>query len=305
MKLGLFMMVKNEANRIGHYLAKVLDLFEQVMVVDTGSTDGTPDLLRDLGVDPAFDRLDPCRCYSHADVRNRGISKLDTPWILTLDADECIQREALEALVRKKPLESAGVLSPWINWRSDGSSFEDYKCSVFRNGIAKRGLIHDNVQIDLRHKGLVATWNEQLVIDHFPEEEKMSDKRKSYIRRLACATRREPEWYRYHWFAGYTLFRHHNTDSARDLLSIAAKSHSTLFPVECLNAKMVLADLQSRHGDLDLVREILDSAIGFYRQVERDFEVQVNFRLAPWLDLALEASKSGHLEKIQAYEFAY
>jgi glycosyltransferase involved in cell wall biosynthesis len=298
------MMVKDEANRIGGCLSEILDVFDQVMVVDTGSTDGTPDLLRDLGVDPVFDELDPQRCYSHADVRNRGFAKLETPWVLSLDADECIQREVLEELIRGKPPEDAGFFCRWTNWLYDGTCFEDYKCSIFRKGIEKQGLIHDNVQIDLRLKSLSATWQSQLVIDHFPEWEKSPRKRQSYLRRLACATRQEPRWYRYHWFAGYALFREGQFSQASDYLAVAANSHSHVFPVECLNSKMVLADLYARRSRRDLVLSTLDSALTFYGEVAHDFEVQVNFRLSPWLNKAVDACRSGDLERIRAYEFA-
>ncbi len=47
MRIGLCMIVKDEANRIAGALDGVIDLFDQVTVIDTGSTDGTLDILRE------------------------------------------------------------------------------------------------------------------------------------------------------------------------------------------------------------------------------------------------------------------
>jgi glycosyltransferase involved in cell wall biosynthesis len=304
MQLGLFMMVRDEAQTIKGCLSDILDLFDDAVIVDTGSTDGTPDLLRSLGVEPVFDELDAGRCYSHADVRNRGFSRLRSPWIFSLDADERVDRGSLEKIVRGQPPTEAGWLCKWTTTRSDGTCFEDYKCSLFRRGVTKQGLIHDNVQVDLRRRGLRATWHEDLEIRHLPEGNKADAKRQFYLERLECATRLDPSWYRYHWFAGYTHFRSGNIGAAVSYLRTAADSQSPAFPVECLNANMVLADLYARVGDHALVRLSLQRAAAFYREVAEDFEVRVNFRVSSWLDQACRALSIGDWDSIRSYEFA-
>ncbi|MET0430647.1 MAG: glycosyltransferase, partial [Microvirga sp.] len=46
---SVFIIVKNEADRIGATLAAVRDLADDIVVVDSGSTDGTQALAASLG----------------------------------------------------------------------------------------------------------------------------------------------------------------------------------------------------------------------------------------------------------------
>jgi len=82
-------------------------------------------------------------------------------------------------------------------------------------------------------------------------------------------------------------------------------SRSRDFPVECLNSHMVLAGLHADRGDAGTAGDVVTSALNFYREMADDFEVRVNFRLKPWLDAALAACRSGRLEQIKIYDFAY
>ena len=69
MRIGLCMIVKDEANRIAGALDGVIDLFDQVTVIDTGSTDGTLDILRQrYGVEPLTSRLDEGDCFCKSDL---------------------------------------------------------------------------------------------------------------------------------------------------------------------------------------------------------------------------------------------
>lgn len=84
--LSLAMIVKDEAETLGHCLASVRDLVDQIVVLDTGSGDGTPDLARALGAEVhAFPWGDD---FSAA--RNAGLARCTGDWVLVLDADEAV-----------------------------------------------------------------------------------------------------------------------------------------------------------------------------------------------------------------------
>ncbi len=304
MRLGLAMTVKDEANRIEGALGEILDLFDQVVIADTGSTDGTPDLLRDLGVEPIRDAVDPDRCHALADVRNRLFARLDTPWTLSLDADERIERAALDALLGGPEPEAAGLFCAWHTHRAKGGLLLDYKCPIFRKGLEMAGEVHENIQVSIRGAGERAVWHRGLILHHFPEVSKLPAKRARYLRRLRCALRREPDCHRARWFAGYTLLQAGDPTAALPLLDQVAASRSHAFPVECLNAHLVLADLHARAGRSEEVRATLTAASSLHEEVADDFEVQVNFRLLPWLRDAWSAWEAGALDRIRAYEFA-
>ena len=49
--LGLAMIVKNGAATLGNCIASVSGVTDQIVIADTGSTDGTVQLARDLGAE--------------------------------------------------------------------------------------------------------------------------------------------------------------------------------------------------------------------------------------------------------------
>jgi glycosyltransferase involved in cell wall biosynthesis len=85
-------MVKDGARSIQPCLDS-LSWADEVVVLDTGSRDGTPALARKAG---AQVRSAPWEGFSK--TRNKGIRKLKGPWILVLDADESLESGAEEIL---------------------------------------------------------------------------------------------------------------------------------------------------------------------------------------------------------------
>jgi glycosyltransferase involved in cell wall biosynthesis len=92
--LGLAMIVKNGAQSLRNCLASVAGLVDHIVVADTGSTDGTPQLARDLGAE-VFDLAWP---DDFAKARNAAVAKLTTDWVLILDDDEELDTQAREKI---------------------------------------------------------------------------------------------------------------------------------------------------------------------------------------------------------------
>jgi len=86
MKLSLAMIVKNEEAHLGHCLASVRGLVDEVIVVDTGSTDGTAALAEELGA-RVFHRP---WTEDFAAARNESLAHATGDWVLVLDADEAV-----------------------------------------------------------------------------------------------------------------------------------------------------------------------------------------------------------------------
>lgn len=306
MRFGLCMIVKNEATRLVDCLEPPLEFAAEVVVLDNESSDGTPDLLRSrYGIDPIPVKLSEERCYCCSEHKNLGFRQLSTPWILCLDADERITPEDLRriAAMEEEPGIS-GYFGRWLNQPEGSAPFDDYKLFLFRRGFNKRGLVHDNVQIDIREKGGTARWLDGLSVLHRPDPERVAWKKTFYRQRLTCAIRREPDWLRYHWFLGYSLFQDGEAADAEPYLRLAAESRSLRFPVECLNSAMVLVELLAAQGRAGEAGRILADARSFYEAVKSDFEVSINFRMSDWLEEAAAAARSGRPETIHAYRFA-
>ena len=97
MSIAVCMVVKDEARRIGDCLASVLPHVDEAIVVDTGSTDGTPELLAErFGITVQHGRLEEARCLTVADLRNHASSCARSERILSIDADERLRPGALD-----------------------------------------------------------------------------------------------------------------------------------------------------------------------------------------------------------------
>jgi len=82
------MIARNEDHIIGRCLDKVLPLVDEVVLVDTGSTDFTVEIAKARGEKVKVNRFKWCDDFAAA--RNFSKSKCSGDWILSLDADEFI-----------------------------------------------------------------------------------------------------------------------------------------------------------------------------------------------------------------------
>lgn len=87
-KLSAVLIVKNETKTLERCL-KTIRWADEVVVYDTGSTDGTQDLARKLGA-RLFLGI-PIKPFHFAEARNRANNKARFDWILSIDADEIVR----------------------------------------------------------------------------------------------------------------------------------------------------------------------------------------------------------------------
>ena len=95
MDLSLCMIVKDETRYLADCVASVRDLVRQVVIVDTGSTDGTAALARDLA--DVFAQVSFDGDFSAA--RNAALARADGDWVLFLDADDRLNYEGVLRIV--------------------------------------------------------------------------------------------------------------------------------------------------------------------------------------------------------------
>ena len=78
------MIVINESARLARALESARGLVQEIIITDTGSTDGTKDIARRLGAEVhEFAWND-----NYSEARNASIEKATGDWILVLDGDE-------------------------------------------------------------------------------------------------------------------------------------------------------------------------------------------------------------------------
>lgn len=97
-EISLCMIVKNEENVIGRCLESVKDIADEIIIVDTGSTDRTKEIVSQY-TDKIFD-FEWVDDFSKA--RNFSFSKATKDYILWLDADDVILEEDYNKLIELK-----------------------------------------------------------------------------------------------------------------------------------------------------------------------------------------------------------
>lgn len=306
MNLCLCMVIKNEGDFLNSWVPSVYDLFDEFVAVDTGSTDGTVDILkaqygaRVIELPPRND--DP---FVITDARNLAISESSSEWVIVLDADESVSRS--DILKLREKIKCGGQDAYFLVWRNrrNGTIFDDYKLVAFRrnSGILFEGMVHCNTQRSARHLKIEAELLSDVIIHHSLDGPKAS--RDCRSERLEKYIRLEPDNWRYQWFLGYAYFEKGDFENAVPLLRDTCNAMSEEFPVECLNAHFVLTDLNAQKGLHDKCFRIMKQAKMFYNQVSDDFEVRANQQMNDWIEDTRKLIDRHELEKVKSYEFAY
>ena len=93
--LTVLILTQNEEKNIARCIHEVQGIAKRIIVVDSGSTDGTIEIAKKMGAEIL---LHPWKNY--ATQYNWGIQKanIQTKWIFRLDADEFLTREAREEI---------------------------------------------------------------------------------------------------------------------------------------------------------------------------------------------------------------
>lgn len=154
--LSLSMIVRNEADRLPACLESVRDVVDEIVILDTGSDDATPEIARRYGA----------RLYTiaweddFAAARNEALRHCTGEWILYLDADERLHPDSASILrdfLLELPDSVGGVIctieSP--HRRDDGTRelHRGVYARLFRNygypTIAFRGRVHEQISPSL------------------------------------------------------------------------------------------------------------------------------------------------------------
>lgn len=149
MKISAVIITYNEEDRLQDTLSNISGWVDEIVVVDSFSTDNTLKIAASFG---AVIFKHPFADYGSQ--KNFAMSKASSPWILNLDADERISPELKDAIMelkKKKNITASGFLikrkafylGKWIN---HSGWYPDRKIRLFRRGSARwEGRIHERL----------------------------------------------------------------------------------------------------------------------------------------------------------------
>lgn len=146
--ISLCMIVKNEEEFLAQCLESVKDIVDEMIIVDTGSTDRTVEIAKAYGAKLFFYQWDG----SFSKARNFGLQYATCDWILQLDADEVLERKdvpLLKKVIRQK--EYVAVFLALLNETKEGWA-KHYFQRLFQRGKAHfEGIVHNQLVYKGKH----------------------------------------------------------------------------------------------------------------------------------------------------------
>lgn len=149
MRISACYIVKNEEKNIGKSIASLQGNYDELIVVDTGSTDNTVAIAGEYGAEIYYMAWQ----NDFAKARNYALSKAAGDWIIFLDADEYYDcsvsiRFYLQDLEEKYPGKDAVLIPLYDAHQPQNPALHVVR--IFRNrpDIRYRGTIHEQVYKD-------------------------------------------------------------------------------------------------------------------------------------------------------------
>ena len=150
-KISACIISYNEENKIEDCLKSLEGVVDEIIVIDSLSTDKTKDIVRKY-TDKIYDQ----KFLGHVEQKNLAVGKASHDWILSLDCDERLTDELKNSILREKDnLENADAyrvarrtfyVYRWLNY----CWYPDFKVRLFNRKSAKWGGTnpHDRVEVD-------------------------------------------------------------------------------------------------------------------------------------------------------------
>lgn len=130
------MIARNEEANLPRTLKALVDWVDEIVIVDSGSVDSTPQIAREFGARFSFN----VDFRGHAEQKNIAIRQCTGDWVLLLDADEVVPPElALEIQARLAETTDNAFWIPRLNlfltrWMKHGGLYPDEKLRLFKRG---------------------------------------------------------------------------------------------------------------------------------------------------------------------------
>ncbi len=178
--IGAAIIAKNEEKNIQNCINSVTPFCQQIVVVDTGSEDGTPIIASQTGAEVYF--------YSWNDsfsaARNFAVEHIRTDWVISIDTDEVLDYNSFSEFIKNNSLffkkNNYGGISVILNNYLDKSlqtSSRHQFTRIFRRNknIRFERKIHEQVADSILNAGF-SIFDSEIIINHFGYIEKNMEK---------------------------------------------------------------------------------------------------------------------------------
>ncbi len=142
--LSVLILTKDEEKNIERAIRSVQGLAQEVVVLDSGSTDRTVEIAKELGAKVFFREW-----KGYPDQLNYGIGLCSGDWVFVLDADEEVSKELRESIGQaiKNPKHDIYMVSRRTYYLGDflkHAWYPEWRIRLFRKGEVRfEGLLHE------------------------------------------------------------------------------------------------------------------------------------------------------------------
>lgn len=315
--IALCMIAKNEESWIARAISSVKPIINEIIVVDTGSSDQTKQIAQAHGARV----LDFAWCDDFSAARNFSIAQAKSDWILILDADEVIASQDLQAL--KTLCEKGGVcyrffqrhytddarLSGFRPCSGEFPELEQDQAGYFESGCVRlfpnfegieyRGAVHELVEQSIGELNRHAILESSIRIHHYGHSaaiKKSKNKSSLYTPLGAKKTELSPQ----DWKNFFELGVEHNCN-LRYAQSVAAFKQSLALNPSYISSWINMGYALCELGELDQAIEAQQSAL---KLDPRAAEAHCNLGVAYLRKRELERAEA-HLRRAVAINKQY
>lgn len=301
--LSACLIVKNEESQLARCLESLKGVADEIIVVDTGSTDRTLEIAKQYGAKIGHFAW----CEDFAKARNAALELATQPWCLWIDADEELTANSVnmlrEGLMRPQ---FGGYFIQIVNMLGTGTEGETYvhaPLRLFRRHEKVRfiGRIHEQIVQGISDLGWRSATLNNVYLNHYGYTTEMMtsrDKLERTLRLLNLSIEEEPEFAFHHFNlamahsvarhwreaesaarnaialmperAAYEVSAHHLLvasllNRGDYLAAISAARNAESLGLGCLHIDYELARALLEAGELDEAKSVID------RTCERDW----------------------------------
>ncbi len=278
-KISAILIVKNEENHLERCLQSIQGGVDEIIVVDTGSTDKTVEIAESFGA--TIGHFEWCNDFSAA--RNYSLGLATGDWALWIDADEAVTPESwnpiYEAVVRPH---FGGYFTRIVNFTDENETTEYTHAPIRLFRIDPRvrftGSIHEQISPAIDALAWPTAHLDKVTIHHFgykPSEIEAKDKLNRTIDMLQVEIEREPND-SFHWF------------NLANVYSVAKRYSDSVDA-----AKKCISLMEPNHMFASLTYQLLAGGLNSVDQADAA------------VDVALEAKQAGCFTILNQFELAH
>lgn len=208
------MIVKNEAVFLEGCLSSLRDHINEIIIVDTGSVDTTPEIAASFGCSVLHFKWQD----DFAAARNFALENASGDWILYIDADERLVCPAGSRLPDLLPGAEASGLRLKFRPRSDMTNYDELRLFRRDKRIRFSGVIHETIvpaiKVVCKDDGTDIVRNYDIGIEHLGYDGVQDHKHERNIPLLRLAVANNPNRVFLRYDLGYRLSETGKTDEA-------------------------------------------------------------------------------------------